>query len=48
MSLASKIGTIIGTTIAYAAHYMIKGATPLSVVTLLYLFISWWSGTKTP
>ena len=36
MSLASKIGTAIGTGTAYIVHYMGKGATPLSVVSLVY------------
>jgi hypothetical protein len=32
MSLASKVGTVIGTATAYVVHYMGKGATPLGVV----------------
>lgn len=38
MSLASKVGTVIGTAIAYVVHYMGKGttATPLGVVSIVY------------
>jgi len=36
MSLASKVGTVIGTATAYAVHYMGKGATPLGVVSIVY------------
>lgn len=36
MSLASKVGTVIGTATAYAVHYMGKGATPLGVVGVVY------------
>ena len=36
MSLASKVGTIIGTATAYVVHYMGKGATPLGVVSIVY------------
>ena len=36
MSLASKVGTVIGTATAYAVHYMKKGATPLGVVGIVY------------
>ena len=36
MSLATKLGTIVGTSTAYVVHYMNKGATPLGLVSLLY------------
>ena len=36
MSLASKVGTLVGTATAYAVHYMGKVATPLGVVSILY------------
>lgn len=36
MSLASKIGTLIGTATAYAVHYTGKGVTPLGVVSIVY------------
>ena len=36
MSLASKLGTAVGTASAYVVHYMAKGSTPLGVVTLAY------------
>ena len=36
MSLASKVGTVIGTATAYVVHYMGKGATPLGVVSIVY------------
>lgn len=36
MSLASKIGTAIGTGTAYVVHYMGKGASPLGVVSVVY------------
>jgi hypothetical protein len=36
MSLASKVGTGIGTATAYVVHYMRKGATPLGVVSVVY------------
>ena len=36
MSLASKIGTAIGTGTAYVVHYMGKTATPLGVVGTIY------------
>jgi len=36
MSTATKIGTVIGTTTAYIVHYISKGATPLSLVTVVY------------
>lgn len=31
MSIASQIGTMIGTGTAYAVHYLQKGSTPLGV-----------------
>jgi len=36
MSLASKVGTLIGTGTAYVVHYTKKGATPLGVVSIVY------------
>lgn len=36
MSLASKLGTVIGTATAYAVHYMGKGVTPLGAVSIVY------------
>ena len=38
MSIASKIGTVVGTATAYIVHYMGKGATPtpLVVVSIVY------------
>jgi hypothetical protein len=36
MSLASKIGTVIGTATAYVIHYMGKGSTPLGLATIVY------------
>lgn len=36
MSLASKIGTVIGTGTAYVVHYMGKSSTPLAVVSIVY------------
>lgn len=36
MSLASKIGTVIGTGAAYVVHYMGKSSTPVGIVTLIY------------
>lgn len=36
MSLASKIGTVIGTCTAYVVHYMGKSSTPLGVIGILY------------
>lgn len=36
MTLASKLGTIVGTATAYAVHYIGKGATPLGVVSIVY------------
>lgn len=36
MSLASKIGTVIGTGTAYVVHYMGKSSTPLGIVTIIY------------
>jgi gamma-glutamyl phosphate reductase len=37
MSLASKIGTVVGTATAYTVHYIRKGATPLGVVSMVYV-----------
>jgi hypothetical protein len=36
MSIASKIGTIVGTTAAYAVHYAGKISTPLGVLSMVY------------
>ena len=36
MSLASKVGNVIGTATAYVVHYMGKGATPLGVISTVY------------
>lgn len=36
MSLASKVGTILGTATAYVVHYGRKGVTPLGVVSIVY------------
>lgn len=36
MSLASKIGTIVGTGTAYAVHFLGKNATPLGVIGIVY------------
>lgn len=36
MSLASKIGTVIGSGTAYAVHYMKKSSTPVGIVTIIY------------
>jgi len=38
MSLASKVGTAIGTATAYGVHYMKKGATPLGLVSMAYSY----------
>lgn len=36
MSLASKVGTLVGTATAYGLHYMGKASTPLGVVSMVY------------
>ena len=36
MSLASRIGTAIGTATAYVVHYMGKGVTPIGVISVVY------------
>ena len=36
MSLASKIGTVVGTVAAYAVHYMGKSSTPIGIVSIVY------------
>lgn len=36
MSIASKIGTVIGTGTAYVVHYLGKSSTPLGVVGIIY------------
>ena len=36
MSVASKIGTVIGTGTAYAVHYLGKGSSGLSLAALIY------------
>lgn len=36
MSIASKLGTVVGTATAYVVHYMGKGATPIGIVTIIY------------
>lgn len=36
MSLASKIGTVIGTGTAYVVHFMGKSASPIGIVTIIY------------
>lgn len=36
MSLASKVGTIVGTATAYAVHYMKRGTTSIGVISLVY------------
>lgn len=36
MSLASQLGTLVGTGTAYLVHYTEKGTTPLSVGLLIY------------
>ena len=36
MSLASKIGTVIGTGTAYVVHFMGKSSGPIGIVTIIY------------
>jgi hypothetical protein len=36
MSLASKVGTVVGTATAYVVHYMGHASTPLGVVSMVY------------
>lgn len=36
MSLASKVGTMIGTGTAYAVHYMRQGTTSIGLISLVY------------
>ena len=40
MSLASKIGTVIGTGTAYAVHFMGKSSSPIGIVTIIYSYKS--------
>ena len=36
MSIATKIGTLIGTSTAYTVHYMEKGSSPVVLVSIAY------------